>query len=904
VTLRAKALPLLLAALLVAGPTLILLSTLPGPTVSATVTMKRVPQHLMMPAPGSDATVPHVESGPPLSGRPLGTRATGTDVVVVIPVEFTDVGPAAAHTPGFFDAMMNPSTGQSVNAFYRENSYGTFGFQGTTANWVTSSRTMSDYGQDGTGVDDATGPIYRLVAEAVRLADPFVDFTQYDQSPAPGGDGVVDHVVIVHAGGAQEASANTNLIWSHRWAVIDGDPTLPGDQRLVADGVQIYGYVMISEDSPFGVVAHEFGHDLGLPDLYDTDGSSLGVGIWDVMGSGSWNGNPRGTSPSHFSAWSKIQLGWVSPIEVTAPLLSQTIPQAENNSVAYRLTVKDTSNGDEYFLVENRERVSFDAAQPGEGLLIWHIDDSIQNNDNEAHRLVDLVEADEAAGDSPDDAADPWATSPLGFGPDTNPNSNGYGNIRTGWKVRNIGAEGAAMTADLSRDVDDDLAVLKINRPLSVPVGGSVDVVATLRNQGARTQTNANAILRVYLGSLSPAAEVNITNATQPVATILDPLVDGEFVNLTWQFTATSAGRYLLDVRVDLPGDEIPENNERLAHVTARTLLLQNDVESGPASWTTTGQASNDPYRWEIVNDADLSGNGKSHSPSNAWRFGYYLTLLPNLFPPQFHYLESPTVAIPAGPLYLAYYQVYDLSRTETPTQNETDHAYVEVSADSGPWQRVAHFQGKDIAWRAVSLDLAPYISGASTVQVRFNSSSAVMPQTGGWWIDDIMLTPTPLGRGVAVLPVIEDRTIEPGAEAVFTFKVVNVGDFDDEFRFTAALPSGWTATLVSNSTSVLPVDAARARIAPDGESSLQLRVVSPAGVLRGAVERITLTITSTNDATQTADFVATARVADPLGLGGIQKYIVWIIVLGIALIVIVILVDHAKSRKFRGHIR
>ncbi len=902
-TLRAKAFPLLFAALLVAGPALIVLSTLPGPTAPTTPTMKRVPQHLIMPAPGSEANVPHVESGPALGGRPLGTRAAGIDPVVVIPVEFSDRSHAAAHDTAFFDSMMNPPSGPSVNSFYRENSYGTFGFSATVATWVSSTRTMSYYGADGSGVDDQTGPIYRLVAEAVQLADSTVNFANFDRDV----DGVVDHVVIVHAGGAQEASANTNLIWSHRWAVIDGDPSLPGDQRLVADGKQIYGYVMVSEDSPFGVVAHEFGHDLGLPDLYDTDGSSLGLGVWDVMGSGSWNGNPRGTSPSHFSAWSKIQLGWVTPFEVTAPLLSQAIPQAENNSAAYRLTVKDTSNGDEYFLVENRERIGFDTAQPGEGLLIWHVDDAIQNNDNDAHRLVDLVEADEATGDSPEGAGDPWASSPIGFGPETNPNSNGYGNIRTGWKVRNIGVQGAVMIADLSRDVDDDLAILKITHPLSVPVGGAVDVAATVRNQGARTQTNRNAVLRVYLGSLTPAAEVNITNATQPVGTFVNGdfvFRDGAFVNLTWRFTAASAGRYLLDARVDLPGDEILENNERLAHVTARILLLQNDVESGPASWTTPGQASNDPYRWQIVNEGDLSGNGKAHSPSNAWRFGYYLTLLPNPLPPQYHYLESPAVSISPGPLYLAYYQVYDLSRTETPTMNETDHAYVEARGDSGPWQQVAHFQGKDIAWRAVSLDLAPFVSGASTVQVRFNSSSAVMPQSGGWWIDDILLTPTPFGRGVAVLPVIADRTIEPGAEAVFTFKVVNVGDFDDEFRFSAALPSGWTAVLVSNSTSVLPVGQTQIRVAPDAESTLQLRVLSPPGALRGAVERIPLTITSTNDATQTTDFVATARVADPLGLGGIQKYIVWIIVLGIALIVIVILVDHAKSRKFRGHIR
>ncbi|TLZ61316.1 MAG: M6 family metalloprotease domain-containing protein, partial [Methanobacteriota archaeon] len=706
-------------------------------------------------------------------------------------------------------------------------------------------------------------------------------------------------VVIVHAGGAQEASPNTNLIWSHRWAVIDGDQSVPGDQRLVADGVQIYGYVMISEDSPFGVLAHEFGHDLGLPDLYDTDGSTLGVGVWDVMGSGSWNGNPRGTSPSEFSAWSKMKLGWVTPIEVTAPLLSQQIRQVENNSVVYRLTVKDASSRSEYFLVENREQAGFDAALPGSGILVWHIDDSVQNNDNEAHRLVDLVEADEAAGDSPNDAGDPWASNALGFGPDSNPNSNGYGNIRTGWKVRNISPAGASMTADLSRDVDDDLAIVRINHPIAVAVTSTVNVSVTVRNQGARMQSVVNVTLRVYLDSFTPAAEVNITNSRQSWPT----MITGEFRNFTWSFPATSAGRYILDARVDLRLDEILENNERLAHVTARTLYLQNDVESGIGAWTTPGQAGNDVFRWEIVRDGDA--NGKSHSPISAWRFGYFTTLIPNLFPPTYHYLQSPSVNVPAGPLFLAYYQVYDLYHTaENSTASVTDNATVEVSVNGGPWQRVVQFQGRDLAWRGISLDLSSFVSAASTVQVRFNATSAVMHPAGGWWLDDIMLTSTALGRGVAVLPIVADRSVEPGAEAVFTFKVANVGDVDDIFRFAAALPSGWTAVLVANSTSVLAVDRTLVPLAPDAETTLQLRAQSPAGVLRGTVERITLTVISTNDANQRADFLATARISDPLGLGGIQKYIVWIVVLGIALVVIVILVDHAKSRKFRGHIR
>ncbi|TLZ85456.1 MAG: protease, partial [Methanobacteriota archaeon] len=106
----------------------------------------------------------------------------------------------------------------------------------------------------------------------------------------------------------ESSPSNKDLIWSHRWAVLDADPTTPGSQSQTADGVQIYGYTMESEDFVIGTVAHEFGHDLGLPDLYDTDGSSAGAGIWDIMSLGSWNGAPAGSSPAHMSAWSLLRL--------------------------------------------------------------------------------------------------------------------------------------------------------------------------------------------------------------------------------------------------------------------------------------------------------------------------------------------------------------------------------------------------------------------------------------------------------------------------------------------------------------------------------------------------------------------------------------------------------------------
>src|SRR5439155_931986 len=86
-------------------------------------------------------------------------------------------------------------------------------------------------------------------------------------------------------------------------------------------------------DSSTGVdtVAHGFGHDLGLPDLYDADGSSHGAGIWDIMSEGSWNGNPAGSSPAHMSAWSLMRLGWVTPTDVTTSLVGTSIDAVETS---------------------------------------------------------------------------------------------------------------------------------------------------------------------------------------------------------------------------------------------------------------------------------------------------------------------------------------------------------------------------------------------------------------------------------------------------------------------------------------------------------------------------------------------------------------------------------------------
>ncbi|MCG8700165.1 MAG: M6 family metalloprotease domain-containing protein, partial [Bacteroidales bacterium] len=190
-------------------------------------------------------------------------------------------------------------------------------------------------------------------------------------------DNVVDGVAIIHQGRGQESSGDTDDIWSHSWTLSAAGYS--SSQRTF-DGVRVNEYTAQPEllttttMSTIGVLCHEFGHNLGLPDFYDTDynsnGRYAGTGDWDVMASGSWNGNPAGSSPPHHNAWSKTFLGWVNPtvIRYTG---NYTLNNYEQNAQVYRY---ETTTNNEYFLIENRQRTGYDADIPGHGMLIYHVD--------------------------------------------------------------------------------------------------------------------------------------------------------------------------------------------------------------------------------------------------------------------------------------------------------------------------------------------------------------------------------------------------------------------------------------------------------------------------------------------------------------------------------------------------
>jgi len=405
---------------------------------------------------------------------PLPEKAvTGTRDIFVIRVDFADRAGTQSYNH-YVSLFFGTSQGQ-MRHYFTEVSYGSLMVAGgVTANWVRSAHNMTWWGEDGssTGDDQKNAFVFNLAREAIVLADPFINFAPYDKN----GNGVIDpdelSICIIHAGNGQESTGVATDIWSHRWYIFgDGYQSWDGTQYVqfqdtFVDGKRISkhptdevgGYFIVAENSPLGTVAHEFGHDIGLPDLYDTDYSSDGVGNWCLMSSGSWLGSPSGSSPSHPSAWCKAKLGWISPTTLlinsgdSIPV-TKSLKQIETDKSMYKLAITST----EYLLIENRQNTGYDSSLPGPGMLIWYVDDTKTDNKNEKDRWVDLEEAHggrqdlDFYGSNQGDSNDTFcAPQRRAFNDTTDPNSRDKAGGSTGINVINISASGTTMTFALA----------------------------------------------------------------------------------------------------------------------------------------------------------------------------------------------------------------------------------------------------------------------------------------------------------------------------------------------------------------------------------------------------------------------------------------------------------------------
>jgi immune inhibitor A len=382
--------------------------------------------------------------------------------MLMLLVDFTDN--ASSVNASFFDTLGFEEQFGTIRDYYQKVSYValdiiTVNLPSATG-WYTAPQTYSYYVNAQNGLGAYPQNSQRLVEDLIALVDPVVDFSDYDNDS----DGDVDALMVVHAGPGAELTASDHDIWSHKWSV-------PWPWTA-ADGVTVKDYAMQPEywlspyDMTCGVYCHELGHVFGLPDLYDTDYSSYGVGDWSLMAGGSWNGW-LGGSPAHPDAWCMNRLGYVTATTVVSNTTGAQVPAIETSPVAYKLWTSG-SPGDEYFLVSNRQKTGYDSALPYHGLLIWHVDEAVSDggaNNNEwypgytafGHYKVALEQSDglwelektvpfAAVGYSNDPY--PGMLDQRTFADDSLPNSKSYADAQTHVSVENISNSGDTMTCD------------------------------------------------------------------------------------------------------------------------------------------------------------------------------------------------------------------------------------------------------------------------------------------------------------------------------------------------------------------------------------------------------------------------------------------------------------------------
>ncbi len=408
--------------------------------------------------------------GSPAGGTSTPETAIASNVMknLVVLIRFSNHTGRVLPTTGNLNVLMNSETPDanlaptgSVKTFYRETSYGQFEFDSTVTYWIDLPGTEEYYANGDSGLTSRT---HEALKEALGELDddPDFNFTDFDQNA----DGVIDAITFVHSGyaaefgGTDEDGANyVDRMWSHKWQF---------STWTSSEGVKVSKYNINpslwgtsgGKIGRIGVICHELGHYLGLPDLYDGSGGS-GIGSWGLMAN-SWGFDGSQNYPPHMSAWSKIQLGWVTPTVISSPG-NYTIAQSETNQEIFKINMGYPSG--EYLLVENRQPVGYDAKIPNGGLAVFHIDDtaSYVNEgypgqpgwpENGNHYRVALLQADGLyqleKGANRGNVGDLYRAGEVTeVGPDTVPNTDAYQGgaiLYTGNRILNVSAPGSTMS--------------------------------------------------------------------------------------------------------------------------------------------------------------------------------------------------------------------------------------------------------------------------------------------------------------------------------------------------------------------------------------------------------------------------------------------------------------------------
>lgn len=311
------------------------------------------------------------------------------------------------------DAKGKPK--ESLKTYYEKTSSGRYSVDGEVSDWVKVTYNEARYGSNYCG-DSNCANVWDAVRDGTtawaadqkakgrtdaQIKADLASYDEWDRYDFDGDgdfnepDGYIDHFQIVHAGEDESAGGGAegeNALWAHRWYAYgtDAGRTGPADNKsggtqIGETGIWVGDYTMQPENGGLGVFAHEYGHDLGLPDLYDTSGGGENsTGFWSLMSSGSWLGRGQGEIgdlPGDMTAWDKLQLGWLDYDEAKAA----TASTHKLGVAAY-----NTKNPQALVVELPKKPVTTTVVKPAEGSKQWWSDmgDDLKNT---LTRSVDLT---------------------------------------------------------------------------------------------------------------------------------------------------------------------------------------------------------------------------------------------------------------------------------------------------------------------------------------------------------------------------------------------------------------------------------------------------------------------------------------------------------------------------------
>ena len=365
----------------------------------------------------------------------------------------------------FLEMLFNQAPGaNSMSNFYIEQSANRYTVNGDVTDWVPVPGDAAGYDDDLGGpavwqfLQDSINGWYTAELASGKTPDEInaylSRFDQWDRYDYDGDgnfdepDGYIDHFQSIHAGEGNEAGGGVlgdSAIWSHSWYAYSNLPVGPdfnkdGGVRIGDSNYWVGKYTIQPENGGVGVFAHEFGHDLGLPDLYDTAGGENGTGFWTLMSSGSWLGDGTediGSKPGDMGVWEKFQLGWLN---------YQVAGSGQNAEFKLGPANANTKQAQGLFVVLPQKEVVVNIGAPYEGSNYYY-SGSGDNLDNLMYKSFDLaagsqltakvkynieLDWDYAYVVVSTDGGTTWAGVPTNLSADTDPNGQNLGNGITG----------------------------------------------------------------------------------------------------------------------------------------------------------------------------------------------------------------------------------------------------------------------------------------------------------------------------------------------------------------------------------------------------------------------------------------------------------------------------------------